>query len=121
MASEPRVKVISAMPITHEVLTSTVAGPEAPRGRNACHSIFSASCRAERIRCRNARRSSIASRVNSPLFSAFLLPCAAPDPRAPPCMRQRFLPLTAGAMQGLPERVFAPHRRLDRIGPVLRG
>jgi hypothetical protein len=33
MASEPRVKVISAMPITHEVLTSTVAGPEAPRGR----------------------------------------------------------------------------------------
>ena len=36
-------------------------------------------------------------------------------------MRQRFLPLTAGDMQGLPERVFAPHRRLDRIGPVLRG
>jgi hypothetical protein len=36
-------------------------------------------------------------------------------------MWQRYLPLTAGAMQGLPERVFAPHRRLDRIGPVLRG
>ena len=36
-------------------------------------------------------------------------------------MRQRFLPLTAGDMQGFPERVFAPHRRLERIGPVLRG
>ena len=46
---------------------------------------------------------------------------ARPDPAAPPCMRQRFLPLTAGDMQGLPERVFAPHRRLERIGPVLRG
>jgi undecaprenyl pyrophosphate synthase len=34
---------------------------------------------------------------------------------------QRFLPLTAGDMQGLPERVFAPHRRLERIGQVLRG
>jgi hypothetical protein len=83
--------------------------------------ILSASYRAERIRSRNARRSSIASRVNSPLFNAFWFPIGAPDPGAPPCMRQRFLPLTAGDMQGFPERVFAPHRRLERIGTVLRG
>jgi hypothetical protein len=67
------------------------------------------------------RRSAIASRVKSLLFNAFWFPIGAPDPAAPPCMRQRLLPLTAGAMQGLPERVFAPHRRLERIGPVLRG
>jgi hypothetical protein len=35
-------------------------------------------------------------------------------------MRQRLLPLTAGDMQALPERVFAPQRRLAIIGPVLR-
>ena len=82
--------------------------------RPDCHLIFSASCRAE-------RSSSIAWRVNRPIFSAFLLPCGAPDAGAPPCMRQRFLPLTAGDMQGLPERVFGPQQRLDCIGPVLRG
>jgi hypothetical protein len=36
-------------------------------------------------------------------------------------MRQRALPLMAGDRQGLPDRVFAPHRRLASIGPVLRG
>jgi len=36
-------------------------------------------------------------------------------------MRQRFLPLTAGDRQGLPERVLAPQRWLESIGPVLRG
>lgn len=36
-------------------------------------------------------------------------------------MRQRAFPRTAGDMQGLPDRVFAPHRRLASIGPVLRG
>jgi hypothetical protein len=39
---------------------------------------------------------------------------------APPCMRQRLFPLTAEDMQGLPERVLAPQRRLYNIGPVLR-
>jgi hypothetical protein len=36
-------------------------------------------------------------------------------------MRQRFLPLTAGDRQGLPERVLAPQRWLERMGSVLRG
>jgi hypothetical protein len=35
-------------------------------------------------------------------------------------MRQRFLPWTEGDLQGLPERVLAPQRRLESIGPVLR-
>ena len=55
----------------------------------------------------------------TPCFSAFLLPCGAPDPGAPPCMRQRFLPCTDGDRQDLPERV-APQRGLESIGPVLR-
>jgi hypothetical protein len=32
-----------------------------------------------------------------------------------------FFPFTAGDMQGSPERVSAPQRGLDSIGPVLRG
>jgi len=51
-------------------------------------------------------------------LSAFLLPHGAPDPGAPPCIRQRRLPLTAGDRQGRPERVFAPQRKLARIGPA---
>jgi len=35
-------------------------------------------------------------------------------------MRQRLLPWTDGDLQGLPERVLAPQRRLESIGPVLR-
>jgi len=42
----------------------------------------------------------------------------APDPCAPPCMRQRLLPCTAGERQAPPERVLAPHRGLASIGPV---
>jgi hypothetical protein len=49
-----------------------------------------------RTRARKRRRSSTASRVYRPCFSAFLLPRGAPDPGAPPCIRQRFFPLTAG-------------------------
>ena len=63
----------------------------------------------------------MASRVNLPCFNAFLLPRGAPDPGAPPCIRQRRLPLTAGDMQGLPARVLAPQRGVDNIGLVLRG
>jgi len=48
------------------------------------------------------------------------LPRGAPDPNAPPCIRQRLLPWTDGDLQGLPERVLAPQRRLESIGPVLR-
>ena len=61
-----------------------------------------------------------ASRVYWPCFSAFLLPGGAPEPGAPPCIRQRLFPRTAGDLQGLPERVLAPQRGLDNIGPVLR-
>jgi hypothetical protein len=35
-------------------------------------------------------------------------------------MRHRFFPFTAGALQGLPDRVRAPQRGLASIGPVLR-
>jgi hypothetical protein len=34
-------------------------------------------------------------------------PSGAPDPNAPPCMRQRFLPWTDGDLQGLPGGVAA--------------
>ena len=36
-------------------------------------------------------------------------------------MHPTFLPLTAGAMQGLPERVLAPQRALESIAPLFRG
>src|SRR5450631_3315605 len=62
----------------------------------------------------------MASRVYRPCFSAVLLPYGATDPGAPPCIRQRFFLLTAGDLQGLPERVLVPQRRLNSIGPVLR-
>jgi hypothetical protein len=65
-------------------------------------------------------RSAIASRVKRPCLSAFLLPLGAPDPRAPPCMRQRLLPQTDGDLQELPERVLAPQRLLLSMGPMLR-
>jgi hypothetical protein len=35
-------------------------------------------------------------------------------------MRQRFLLWTAGDLHGWPERVFAPQRGLESIGPVVR-
>src|SRR5436190_24269734 len=63
----------------------------------------------------------MASRVYRPCFSAFLFPGGAPDPSAPPCMRHLIFQPTAGDRQGWPDRVVAPQRRLDRIGPVLRG
>ena len=75
---------------------------------------------ASRMNWRNWRRSSMASRVYIPCFNAFLLPLGAPLPGAPPCMRQRFLPVTAGERHGFPLRVFAPHRWLASMGAVLR-
>ena len=69
---------------------------------------------------RSSFNSARASRVYWPCFSAFLLPGGAPEPGAPPCIRQRLFPRTAGDLQGLPERVLAPQRGLDNIGPVLR-
>jgi len=58
--------------------------------------------------------------VNTPCFSAFWLPLGAPDLGAPPCIRQRFLPRTAGDRHALPERFLALQRGLESIGPVLR-
>ena len=67
----------------------------------------------------SARRSAKASLVYWPHFSALLLPVGAPDPGAPPCMRQRFLPLTAGAWQGVLRRVLAPQRGLSCIAVIM--
>jgi hypothetical protein len=53
-------------------------------------------------------------------LNALMLCLGAPEPAAPPCMRQRFLPLTAGDLQSLPDRVLAPQRGLASITPVLR-
>lgn len=60
-------------------------------------STLRASLRARRMKSLRALRSWRASRVWSPCFRAFRLPLGAPDPGAPPCMRQRALPVTAGA------------------------
>ena len=56
----------------------------------------------------------------NPCFSAFLLPLGAPDRVAPQCIRQRFLPLTAGERQADPSRIFAQQRGLSAVGTVLR-
>ena len=53
---------------------------------------------------RRRRSSARALRVYCPCLSAFLLPRGAPEPGAPPCIRHRAFPLTAGAMHGSPER-----------------
>ena len=92
------------------------------RGSDGCvHLIFWSSPHDCLMSLRSSRRSAMASRVYRPCLSAFLLPRGAPEPGAPPCIRQRPLSLTAGDIHGLPERVLAPQRRLDSIGPVLRG
>jgi len=65
-----------------------------------------------------ARRWSIALFVNRPCFRAFWLPFGAPLPAAPPCIRQRLLPTTAGDKQDVPIRVRAPQRRLASIAWV---
>ena len=61
------------------------------------------------------------ARERPPRLSAFWFPAGAPDPCAPPCIRHRLLPCTAGERHALPLRVLAPHRGLPIIGPVLRG
>jgi hypothetical protein len=56
--------------------------------------------------------------VNKPCLRAFRFALGAPDPDAPPCMRQRCLPHTAGERQAPLVRVLAPHRGLASIGSV---
>jgi hypothetical protein len=85
------------------------------------YSIFRSRLRDCLIKSPSCRRSAVASRVKNPCLKAFLLPRGAPDPAAPPCMQQRLLPPTAVDRQGLPERVLAPQRWLDSMGPVSRG
>ena len=94
--------------------------PDDPAISETGYFICRISLRVCRTSSRICARSAIASRVKRPCLSAFLLPRGAPDPNAPPCMRQRFLPRTDGDLHGLPERVLAPQRRLESIGPVLR-
>jgi hypothetical protein len=84
------------------------------------HFIFSSSFRASPNNAWICLRSAIASLVNRPCVRAFRFALGAPDPFAPPCMRQRFLPRTAGEQHAPPERVLAPQRRLASIGPILR-
>jgi hypothetical protein len=84
------------------------------------HLICSITLRVWRSSSRICARSARASRLCRPCLRAFLLPLGAPDPGAPPCIQQRLLPLTDGDLQGLPDRVLAPHRVLISIGPVLR-
>ena len=78
------------------------------------------SFRASSSKARICLRSAIASPVKRPCFRAFWLPRGAPDPSAPPCMRQRLLPRTAGAWHVAPQRVLAPQRGLVSIDVVLR-
>lgn len=82
------------------------------------HINSSSSSRASRSKAWISRRSAIASRVNRPCLRAFRLARGAPEPAAPPCMRQRFRPRMTGARQGLPLRVLAPQRGLACIGPI---
>lgn len=60
------------------------------------------------------------SAVYSPLLRALLFPLGAPEPFAPPCMRQRRRPDTAGERHAPPARVRAPHFSLAIMGPTLR-
>jgi hypothetical protein len=60
------------------------------------------------------------SAVYMPAFRALPFPLGAPEPRAPPCMRQRRRPDTAGERHAPPARVLAPHLSLAIMGPTLR-
>jgi len=82
------------------------------------HLISSSSFRASTNNSRIRLRSATASLVKRPCLRAFWFALGAPDPGAPPCMRQRFLPRTAGERHAPPQRVLAPQRGLASIGPV---
>ena len=84
----------------------------------ATHFISSSSFRASPNNARISLRSAIASLVNRPCLRAFWFALGAPDPAAPPCMRQRFLPLAAGERHAPPQRVLALQRGLASIGPI---
>ena len=58
--------------------------------------------------------------VYRPAFRALPFPLGAPEPFAPPCMRQRRRPDTTGELHAPPARVRAPHLSLAIMGPTLR-
>jgi hypothetical protein len=95
-------------------------------GRRGCaafaktdHFISCSNFRASPSNSRICLRSAIAFLVNRPCRRAFRFLLGAPDPGAPPCIRQRLLPRSAGERHDPPERILAPQRGLASIGPVL--
>src|ERR1700730_3701233 len=58
----------------------------------------------------------MASAVQRPCLSAFVLPVGAPLPTAPPCILHLRFPRTAGDWHKLPLRVRAPHRGARFMG-----
>jgi hypothetical protein len=96
------------------------AGDHRARLCETDHFIVSSNFRASPNKALIGLRSAIACPVNRPCWRAFWFPLRALDPGAPPCMRQRLLPRTAGERHDPPERIFAPQRGLASMGPVLR-
>ncbi len=71
--------------------------------------------RLSRINAARRLRSSIASKVKPPCrYFPLRFPFGAPLPAAPPCIRQRVLPATAGDWHGVPRRVRARQRGARR-------
>lgn len=92
-----------------------------PRGRGfatANHLIVCSNFRASPNKSLIRWRSAMASWVNRPCRRALWFPFCAPEPCAPPCMRQRDLPRTAAERHDPPERVLAPQRGLVSIGRI---
>ena len=96
--------------VSGEGLSLFNANPPQRRKIFLHHGISRRNFREPRNNARRCFRSSIASFVKKPCLSAFLFSLGAPDPGAPPCIRQRFLPCTAGDLQEPPFRVLAPQR-----------
>ena len=104
--------------------TSRPAPADHPRGavrvRTRPYSISRRNSRASRSRVRIFALRSSSFFVKAPCLRALVLPRGAPEPFAPPCIRHRLLPATAGERQGAPERVRAPQRGLLSMGTVFR-
>ena len=88
----------------------TIIDGTAPLPRRR-HPTSPASRRASRASVLASRRSTSDSAERPPCLKAFRLPGDAPLPAAPPCIRHRRLPRTAGDRHGLPDRVRAPQRQ----------
>jgi hypothetical protein len=102
-----------------EAVDGLPIAPGIGKSSKASHFISCSSLRDSFSNASIRRRSAIASLVNIPCLRAFRFALGAPDPGAPPCIRQRFLPDTAGERHETPRRVLAPQRGLASIGPVL--